>query len=91
MSVIKSCELEEHGLALEGADMKRIVIPEAIPEALAPWYRKKQLYISKQGAQVPWAYSSDIVERVAGDFLALEPMYHVLHGAVEQLMVQEDE
>lgn len=82
LTMIKKCNLEAHNLALDGDDFKRIQVPESLPEALAPWYRKKQLYVRRQGATLPMAYSADIVETVAADFAALSPLYEVMRGAV---------
>ena len=65
--------------------------PEGLPEALIPWYLKKQVYAERLGAQMAWLQSPGIVDRVMEDYRALAPLYWIFRGCVEEAMNQMDE
>ncbi len=83
--------LQKRHFALAGQEWKKMKAPEGLPEALGPWYLKKQVYAERLGAQLSWIHESDIVNRVMDDFRALSPLYWIFRGCVEDAMNQMDE
>lgn len=84
-AVINECKLEKHGLEMDGEFFKRMAVPENIPPALKPWYTAKELYVHQAKTQLSWAFSPDIVKRVAKDYQALAPLYRALRGLMEEV------
>ena len=83
--------LKKRGFALAGPEWKKMKPPEALPEVLVPWYLKRSVYAERQGAQLSWIHSPDIVSRVMEDYTALNPLYWIFRGCVEEAMNQMDE
>ena len=83
--------LKKRGFALAGQEWKKMKAPDGLPEALVPWYLKKQVYAQRQGAQLAWILTPDIVNRVLEDYRALAPLYWIFRGCVEDAMNQMDE
>ena len=83
--------LKKRGFTLDGGEWKKMNVPPELPPVLAPWYLKKQVYASRQGTEVQWAFSPDIVDRVMKDFVALAPLYWIFRGCVEEAMNQMDD
>ena len=83
--------LQKRGFALAGQEWKKMKAPAELPEALKPWYLKKQVYAERLGAQLEWIHSPGIVRRVMEDYQALSPLYRIFRGCVEDAMNQMDE
>jgi len=83
--------LRQRGFALSGQEWKKMKPPEGLPEALIPWYLKKQVYAERLGAKMAWLQSPGIVDRVMEDYRALAPLYWIFRGCVEDAMEQMDE
>lgn len=83
--------LKKRGFTLDGGEWKKMHVPPELPPALRPWYLKKQVYASRQGAELQWVFSPDIVDRVMKDFVALAPLYWMFRGCVEEAMNQMDD
>lgn len=83
--VLEDCHLAEHGLQMDGQAFKRMDIPEQIPPSLRFLYSAREMYIEKTGAQLPWIYSPDIVNRAAADYQAMAPLYKALRGLMEEV------
>ena len=83
--------LQKRGFALGGEAWKKMAVPKELPETLAPWYLKKQVYAERQGAQLQWIFSPDIVKRVMDDYEALAPLYWIFRGCAEEAMNQMDD
>ena len=90
LSALEACRLPEDGLLLEGDCFSRMKIPEEVPEPLVPYYPRKSLYISRGGVPLSLAYTPEIVDRVAKDFLRLKPMYDLLRAAADEGMARLD-
>ena len=43
-------------------------------------YPARSLYFEKQGVDPGWIFEASIVDRVAADFLALQPVWRLLRG-----------
>lgn len=89
LRLIGACDLEKNCFQLSGVDFKRMVIPESIPPPLEPWYKKKQLYLEKQGLSLKDAFADELASRVARDFTSLAPMYQTLRGCLDELCLTE--
>lgn len=85
LELIADCGLEKRKLVLGGYGYKRLPVPENIPPALAQWYVKRELYISREAPLLKWAYEPGLAKRVARDFKALAPMYRMLRGVQEDV------
>ena len=83
--------LQERGFALCGREWKKMSPPEGMPEALIPWYLKREIYAEKQGTSLLCIDSPDLIDRISRDFRALEPLYHIFRGCVEEAMNQLDD
>ncbi len=83
--------LKRRGFALGGDAWKKMAVPAEIPEALAPWYVKKQVYAERMNARLEWIDSPGIVKRVMDDYEALAPLYWIFRGCVEEAMNQMDD
>ena len=83
--------LKERHFALAGPEWKKMKPPEGLPEVLAPWYLKKQVYAERLGASLSWIHSPDIVDRVLADYTALAPLYWIFRGCAEEAMNRMDE
>ena len=80
--------LKERNFALAGQEWKKMKVPDGLPEALGPWYLKKEVYAERLGASLSWIQSPDIVNRVMEDYTALAPLYWIFRGCVEEAMEQ---
>ena len=83
--------LKKRNFCLAGQEWKKMKPPEDLPKVLKPWYLKKQVYAERQGTQLAWIHSPDIVDRVMKDYTALAPLYWIFRGCVEEAMNQMDE
>lgn len=83
--------LKRRGFALGGDAWKKMAVPAEIPEALAPWYVKKQVYAERMNTRLEWIDSPGIVKRVMDDYEALAPLYWIFRGCVEEAMNQMDD
>lgn len=83
--LIQDCNLPEHRLGLGGSIHKRMVIPDNIPPDLEPWYRMKEMYISKVMPDYHLAFTDGLFETVRADFEALAPLYRFLRGIADDL------
>lgn len=83
--------LKKRGFCLAGQEWKKMKPPEGLPEALHPWYLKKEIYAQRMGTSLNWIQSPDIVKRVMDDYNALAPLYWIFRGCVEDAMNQMDE
>ncbi len=75
--------LKKHHFNLEGSVYKRKQIPEKLPDALIPWYIRRDVYLVKQNINPEWVFEPGLENRLAQDFLALKPFYQMLRGAYE--------
>jgi len=75
--------LKKHGFVLEGSQYKRRAVPGNLPPALAPWYLKRELYLTKTGVQPEWVFQPGLDKRLVKDFTALAPVYRLLRGCHE--------
>ena len=78
--------LKKRNFCLAGQEWKKMKPPDGLPEALAPWYLKKQVYAERMDTQLAWIHSPDITERVMDDYTALAPLYWAFRGCVEEAM-----
>jgi len=65
---------------LEGSILKKLAVPETVPDELMNWYRAKELYVSRLGITHRWCRSKALVDRVRKDYMALSPLYQYLRG-----------
>ncbi len=72
--------LDEAECFLAGPAWKKLQVPGEVPEDLRDLYVKKTVYFEKRGPEMDWIYSPGIVDRVAGDFSLLLPLYLLLRG-----------
>lgn len=75
--------LNQHDFVLEGSVYKRKQAPDKLPEALVPWYIRRDVYLVKQNINPDWVFEPGLENRLARDFLALKPFYQMLRGAYE--------
>lgn len=83
--------LKERHFALAGPEWKKMKPPEGLPEALIPWYLKKQVYAERLGTSLSWIHAPDIVDRVLEDYTAVAPLYWIFRGCAEEAMNRMDE
>ncbi len=83
--------VQENGFYIGGNEWKKMQVPDNIPLELKPWYLKKDIYISREGAKVADVFKKDIAEKVFRDYETLMPVYKALWGCVEDAMNQLDE
>ena len=83
--------LQKRNYCLAGDEWKKMRPPEELPEALRPWYLKKQIYAERLGTKLEWIHSAGLVDRVMADFEATAPLYWIFRGCVEDAMNQLDE
>lgn len=83
--------LQSRGFALSGRPWKKMEVPSHIPEELKPWYVKREVFAEKLDVPMETIYSADLCDRVARDYQALAPLYHIFRGCVEEAMNQLDE
>ena len=83
--------LQKRGFVLGGQEWKKLAVPKEVPEALRPWYLKKQVYAERIGAKMEWIFSPGLTDRVMEDYEALAPLYWIFRGCVEEAMNQMDE
>ena len=71
----------EHGFAQGGQVWKRTLQPPpTLPAMLKSLYPARSLYFEKQGIDPGWIFEASIVDRVAADFTALQPVWRLLRG-----------
>ncbi|HHT08079.1 MAG TPA: DUF2461 domain-containing protein [Clostridiales bacterium] len=75
--------LKKHHFNLEGSVYKRKQIPDKLPDALIPWYIRRDVYLVKQNINPEWVFEPGLEKRLSRDFLALKPFYQMLRGAYE--------
>ncbi|MGI6234110.1 MAG: DUF2461 domain-containing protein [Christensenellales bacterium] len=75
--------LKKHRFNLEGSVYKRKQIPDKLPDALIPWYIRRDVYLVKQNINPEWVFEPGLEKRLSRDFLALKPFYQMLRGAYE--------
>ena len=83
--------LQKRGFGADGEPWKKMPVPDGVPEALIPLYRSKTLFFPKKKTELSWILSSDIVRRVAEDYRAIAPIYHMLRGCADEAMEAADE
>ena len=71
-------KLRRRKIAVSGASMPRMKVPEEIPEALNALYRLKSIYFERTGIDYRWAFDDKLAERVAEEYKALKPVYLML-------------
>lgn len=86
LAMIDDINLPERGLGLGGTAFKRMEIPPQVPQRLERWYRAKDFYIGKVMPEYSWAFSDKLFKEMKKDFLALLPLYQLLHGISENLI-----
>ena len=70
-----------HGFVQGGQVWKRTLQPPpSLPEMLKSLYPARSLYFEKQGIDPGWIFEASIVDRVAADFTALQPVWRLLRG-----------
>ena len=78
--------LKRRGLTLSGREWKKLPVPGEVPEALRPWYLKREIYAEKNGVSQGVIFQSDFVDRVSRDFTAMAPLYRIFTGCAEEAM-----
>lgn len=91
VDLIDDCDLYRRKLMVGGYSYKRLPVPENIPPALADWYVKKDLYISREHPSFEWAFDAQLVNRIAKDFKAMAPLYRVLRGVLDDLSEEKQD
>lgn len=76
--------LKNRGFILDGESYKRLPVPDHLPQALHPWYIKKELYLVKTGIDPAWVFKPGFEKRLMDDYLALAPFYKLLRGLTEE-------
>lgn len=84
LALLDDLEMDRHRLLLNGTSHKRMVIPPEIPDRLKPWYRMKEMYISKIDPDYQSVFSDRILKEVRSDFLSLTPLYRLLRGYCDE-------
>ena len=84
LALLDDLEMERHRLLLNGTSHKRMAIPPEIPDRLKPWYRMKEMYISKINPDYQSVFSDRILKEVRTDFLSLAPLYRLLRGYCDE-------
>lgn len=75
--------LDEQHFVLDGRTYHRKKVPGSLPEALHPWFLRREIYLVKQGINPDWVFEPGLENRLAKDFLALKPFYWMLKGAYD--------
>lgn len=73
--------LTARDFVLEGHLYKRRQAPEQLPQALHPWYLRREIYLIKQNINPKWIFEEGLAARLAADFLALAPFYQMLRSS----------
>lgn len=78
--------LSRNGFVMGGNCFKKLDVPVEIPDKLQNWYKHREIYLERPDAQMAWAFSADLTDRIRQDYLCLRPMYDLLKGCMEQAM-----
>lgn len=70
--------MEENNFALKGEQYKRLKIPENLREGLFDWYNSKELLICRENIDQSLAFSQELADVLAREFLALSPIYNMM-------------
>jgi len=82
--ILSSVDFAGHDLTVYTNPYTRMAIPANIPEHLKPWYAMRECYVGKAKTDMAWVFTPELVDRVAADFRAMAPLYHLLRGAYDQ-------
>lgn len=66
--------------ALFAPENKRIRVPEALPQALIPWYTAKGFYLEKTITDYELICSAALAEEINQGYLRLEPLYKIIRA-----------
>ena len=83
--LIESCGLPMRHLDLSATHFQRIKVPPGIPESLVPWYTLREFGMIQSQPDPSLLSSRDLVGKIAADYLAMAPIYHLLRGMKDQL------
>jgi len=75
LDTLKQAQLPDDLFAIDGDVYQKRKVPETVPDSLKQLYLHKELYISRHGVSLADAYSGDIVQQCAQDYLRLKPLY----------------
>ena len=72
-----------------GPELKRIVIPEEVPQELHFLYRKKGFYVQcvELEADYPLLFSPRLIEKLQYEFECLAPFYHYMRSVREEIRI----
>ena len=65
--------------------VKRIKLPEGIPEELIPWYAAKNFYLEKEITDFDLICSPNLVEEIKNGYLRLKPLYEIIRTLQPEL------
>ena len=78
--------VNKHHFALGGKAWQRLPLPDALPDFLHPWYKKREMYFEKVDIPFDCVFDETLVDLIAKDFLSLRPLYLMLKGCTEEAM-----
>ncbi len=76
------------GLRLAGDTYKRMKLPEELPEALHPWYLRKELLVIRDQVDNSIILTEKLLPTVIADFQKMAPLYQLLRGCYEISLVE---
>lgn len=74
LSVLPDANVYEQNISA----VKRMPLPEGLPESLADWYRAKGFYLTRNIRDFSLIKSPEIVDVLRASFKDMEPMYHYI-------------
>ncbi len=87
--IITSSGLPERHLALVSEQYKRLEVPPGVTGELARWYRSKDISLMQMAPDMREIHSRDILEHVRADYQALTPIYRLLRGWKDEILIEE--
>ncbi|HEY1406106.1 MAG TPA: DUF2461 family protein, partial [Spirochaetota bacterium] len=74
--------VQKEGYSIEGDSYARAI--KELPENLAVWYNRKNLYLMKERKHDEKLFSPAIADEIAKSFKAIAPLYDLLKEAAER-------
>ena len=75
LDVLQQARIPDESYSIDGDIYKRMKVPDTVPQALVPFYPRKELYLCKRGFTLADAYSQRIAEQCGQEYLRLKPLY----------------
>ena len=82
--VLRQCGIPDETLHIYGDRYKNMKPPAGMAAELAMLYPCKEIYVKRVGVPLAQSYRPEIVDRVAGDYLRLQPLYRLLRQAADE-------